>query len=313
MFNGFALDFIDIGPVTLRVRHGGSGPAVVLLHGHPHTHVTWHKVAPALAEHFTVVCPDLRGYGRSTVPVDEPEHAQMSKRAMADDVVALMRTLGHREFAVVGHDRGSYAAFRLAMDHPELVRAFVNIGGPPIGEVLDRAGEVFARLWWHWFFLGQTKKPAERVINCDPDGWYGDKSDRVADEAFEDYRAARRDPQTVHAMCEDYRAGLTVDRRDDAADKAAGKKITCPMLVVWGRHDDLPELYDGDPVAPWQTWAADVRGCEIDAGHSVQEDNPEALLDVLASFLMPLRSPYRASTGLRNRWTAADTENDHDG
>ncbi|MFC7640978.1 alpha/beta fold hydrolase [Streptosporangium lutulentum] len=130
MFDDFAFDHIDVGPVTLRVRHGGSGPAVVLLHGHPHTHATWHKVAPALAEHFTVVCPDLRGYGRSTVPADEPEHAQMSKRAMADDVVALMHALGHHEFAVVGHDRGSYVAFRLTMDHPESVRAFVNIGGP---------------------------------------------------------------------------------------------------------------------------------------------------------------------------------------
>ncbi|MEV4223287.1 alpha/beta hydrolase [Nonomuraea sp. NPDC049725] len=285
MFNGFTLDHVDVGPVTLRVRHGGSGPALVLLHGHPRTHATWHKVAPALAERFTVVCPDLRGYGRSTVPADEPEHAQMSKRAMAGDVATLMRTLGHQEYAVVGHDRGSYAGFRLTMDHPGRVRAFVNIGGPPIGEVLDRAGATFARLWWHWFFLGQTDKPADEVINRDPDRWYGDQPGHVADEAWQDYRAARRDPRTVHAMCEDYRAGLTVDRRDDAADKAAGRRIGCPVLVVWGRHDDLPELYDGDPAAPWQAWAADVRGCEVDAGHSVQEDNPEALLAAIVPFL----------------------------
>ncbi|RJL23030.1 alpha/beta hydrolase [Bailinhaonella thermotolerans] len=285
MFDGFVLDHIDVGAVTLRVRYGGAGPAVVLLHGHPHTHVTWHKVAPALAERFTVVCPDLRGYGRSTVPPDEPEHAQMSKRAMAGDVVALMRALGHREFAVVGHDRGSYAAFRLAMDHPGLVRALVNIGGPPIGEVLDRAGETFARLWWHWFFLGQTDKPAEPLINRDPDAWYADKPDRVSPEAREDYRAARRDPATVHAMCEDYRAGLTVDRRHDAADKAAGRKVACPVLVLWGARDDLPLLYGGDPAAPWRTWADQVEGREVDAGHSVQEDAPGALVALLVPFL----------------------------
>jgi haloacetate dehalogenase len=249
--------------------------------------MTWQQVAPALARDFTVVCPDIRGYGGSTMPPDEPDHAQMAKRAMAEDIGGLMAKLGHTRFAVVGHDRGSYVGFRLAMDRPDLVTGFVNIGGPPIGEALQRAGEKFARLWWHWFFLGQTKKPAENIINRDPDGWYGAKSEHVSDEVFADYQAARRDPDTVHAMCEDYRAGLAVDRHDDDADKAAGKKLTCPVFVIWGDRDDLGELY-GDPAAPWQAWASDLQSLEIAAGHGVQEDNPDALTRALRAFLRTL-------------------------
>ncbi|MGW3360908.1 alpha/beta fold hydrolase [Streptomyces bungoensis] len=284
-FEDFTLDHIDVGPAVVRVRHGGTGPAVVLLHGHPCTHMAWQKLAPLLAEHFTVVCPDLRGYGGSTVPADQPDHVQMSKRSLARDVLALMGELGHQRFAVVGHDRGSCVGFRLAMDHPEAVRALVNIGGPPIGDALASADAAFARSWWHWFFLGQTEKPAEDVINRDPDAWYGGQPAYVSDAAFADYRAARRDPLTVHAMCEDYRAGLTVDRRADDADRAAGRKLACPVLVVWGTDDDLEELY-GDPVAAWKDWVADLGGCAVQAGHSVQEENPAALGDALVPFLL---------------------------
>lgn len=172
VFNGFKLTRIDVGAADLRVRHGGSGPPLLLLHGHPRTHATWHRVAPILAHDFTVVCPDLRGYGDSSKPVDAPDHAQMLKRALANDVAALMTALGHDRFAVAGHDRGLYVALRLALDRPQRVERLIVMDGVPIGEALARADARFASAWWHWFFFGQTLKPAERVISADPDAWY---------------------------------------------------------------------------------------------------------------------------------------------
>ena len=172
MFDGFRLDRVDVGEVTLRVRYGGEGEPVVLLHGHPRTHTTWHRVAPRLSGSFFVVCPDLRRYGRSTLPPDAPGHAQSSERAMAGDVVALMRYLGHDRFSVAGHDRGALVAFRTAMDHPDAVQRLVVMDGLPVIEQLERLNEAFARIWWHWWFLGQTDKPAEAFISADPGRWY---------------------------------------------------------------------------------------------------------------------------------------------
>jgi haloacetate dehalogenase len=160
LFDGFAIDDVDVGDVVLRVRHGGHGPPVVLLHGHPRTHATWHRVAPRLSQRHTVVCPDLRGYGRSTLPPDEPDHAQSSKRAMANDVLGLMRRLGHERFAVVGHDRGSLVALRSALDHPESITRLVVMDGLPIVEHLERLNEKFVRTWWHWWFLA---RPTSRL------------------------------------------------------------------------------------------------------------------------------------------------------
>ena len=281
MFEGFALDRIDVGDAVLRVRHGGGGPPLVLLHGHPRTHATWHRVAPQLAADFTVVCPDLRGYGRS---VAAPSAADYSKRAMAADVVALMRTLGHERFAVVGHDRGSYVAMRAALDHADAVTRLAVLDSVPIGEALARADARFAAAWWHWFFLGQAAKPAERVINADPDTWYGGDPAVMGAEAYEDFRAAIHDPAVVHAMCEDYRAGLRADRAADDADRAAGRRIACPTLVLWSRHDDMADLY-GDVLAVWRPWADDLRGGEIDSGHHMAEEAPDQLAAVLAGFL----------------------------
>ena len=214
VFEEFALETVELPEATLRVRHGGSGFPVLLLHGHPRTHTTWHRVAPLLARTHTVVCPDLRGYGQSSKPTDTPDHRGMSKRALAEDMVALMHRLGHERFAVVGHDRGSYVAFRLALDHPGRVSHLAFLGLVPIGEALARANERFARLWWHWFFFGQPDKP-ERAILADPDAWYGntaEKRTQMGEEAYADYCAAVHDPATVHAMVEDYRAGLGIDR-----------------------------------------------------------------------------------------------------
>ena len=283
VFEGFTLDRIDVGEAVLRVRHGGSGPPLVLLHGHPRTHVTWHRVAPRLADRFTVVCPDLRGYGQSSKPPTTADHEPYSKRAMARDVVALMRALGHERFAVAGHDRGSYVAFRTAMDHPGSVTALAALDSVPIGEALARADARFAAAWWHWFFFGQTENPAERIISRDPDDWYGATADVMGEEAFADLRAAIHDPQTVHAMVEDYRAGLGIDREHDDADRAAGRRVRCPTLVAWSVHDDVEELY-GDPLAIWREWADDVRGATIDSGHHMAEEAPDQLAAVLGDF-----------------------------
>jgi haloacetate dehalogenase len=285
MFEGFAEERIALDEATLHVRHGGAGPAVLLLHGHPRTHATWHQLAPLLAAHHTVVCPDLRGYGRSSKPASQPGHAQQSKRAMAADALALMRRLGHERFTVVGHDRGAYVAFRLAMDHPEAVQRLVIMDAVPIVEALERCDARFAAAWWHWFFFAQPDKP-ERAILADPDAWYGNtpaKRAQMGDEAWADYRAAVHDPATVHAMLEDYRAGLGIDRAHDEADRAAGRRLACPTLVLWALRDDMEQLY-GDPLAVWRPWARDLRGHGIDCGHHIAEEAPQALAEALLGF-----------------------------
>jgi haloacetate dehalogenase len=284
VFEGFALNHVDVGEARLRVRHGGSGPPVLLLHGHPRTHVTWHRVAPLLASSHTVVCPDLRGYGQSSKPATTPDHEPYSKRAMARDCLALMRALGHTTFAVVGHDRGAYVASRLALDHPAAVSHLGVLDAVPIGEALARCDAGFAAAWWHWFFLGQTAKPAERVINADPDAWYGATAEHMGPEAFVDFRAAIHDPATVHAMCEDYRAGLGLDRAADDADRAAGRRIACPVLFVWAERDDMVDLY-GDPAAIWRDWADRVEVASIDSGHHMAEEAPAALHALLLGLL----------------------------
>ncbi|MFK3984159.1 alpha/beta fold hydrolase [Micromonospora sp. NPDC050397] len=287
MFEDFDQHFIDVGGVTLRVRVGGSGPPVVLLHGHPRTHTTWHRVAPLLvAAGHTVVCPDLRGYGRSSKPTTTADHAPYSKRAMAGDVLVLMRRLGHDRFAVVGHDRGSYVATRLALDAPEAVTGLAALDCVPIGEALARAGARFASAWWHWFFFAQPEKP-ERAILADPDAWYGGDPDRMGAENHADYRAAINDPTTVRAMLEDYRAGLGVDRAADDADRAAGRRVDCPTLVLWSTRDDLEHLY-GDVLAVWRDWARDPRGGPIESGHHMAEEAPEQLAGALVPFLATL-------------------------
>ena len=282
-FRGFELEFVDVGEVTLRVRHGGEGAPLVLLHGHPRTHATWHMVAEQLAPHFSVVCPDLRGYGQSTLPPTRPDHSQSSKRAMATDVVELMRRLGHEWFGVVGHDRGSAVAYRLALDHPETVTKLAVLDCLPIGEHLARANARFALAWWHWFFFGQTAKPAERFISADPEAWYENTPEHMGPDAYDDLWQALRNPDVVHGMVEDYRAGVTVDREADDADRAVGRRITCPVLVGWSTGDDLEDLY-GDVVAIWRAWANDVRGIAIDSGHHVAEEAPQELTAALLDF-----------------------------
>jgi haloacetate dehalogenase len=282
MFEGFALEFIDLPEARLRVRHGGEGPPVLLLHGHPRTHTTWHRVAPLLAVQHHVVCPDLRGFGRSSKPADTPDHVGSSKRAKARDCIQLMRQLGHERFALVGHDRGAYTAFRCAMDHPDAVTRLAVLDAVPILEALERCDARFATAWWHWFFFAQPEKP-ERAILADPDAWYRNGPETMGAENYADYRAAIHDPATVHGMIEDYRAGLGIDRDHDAADRAAGRRLGCPTLCLWSLKDDLEELY-GDVLGVWRPWAPDLSGHGIGCGHHMAEEAPEELAAALLRF-----------------------------
>ena len=284
MFEGFELDRIDAGEAVLRVRHGGSGPPLLLLHGHPQTHVMWHLVAPRLAEAFTVVAPDLRGYGESSKPPTRPGHEPYSKRAMARDAVAVMGALGFERFAVAGHDRGARVGYRLALDHPARVEKLAVLDVIPTGETWRRADRRFMLAWWHWAFLAQPAPLPERLIAADPDGYYfgGDRSVFHPD-ALADYLRCVCDPQTVHAMCEDYRAGATFDLELDEADRATARRIACPVLVLWGAQGDLEEIF-GDPLAIWRDWADDVRGRALGCGHYLAEEAPDETYAALRSF-----------------------------
>lgn len=284
MFEGFADERVDVGDVELRVRHGGTGPAVLLIHGHPRTGATWHRVAPPLVEAgYTVVCPDMRGYGASGKAPVQPDHAQQSKRAVAGDLAVLMRELGHERFTAVGHDRGCYVALRLALDHSDRLERLVVMDGVPISEALARCDATFARDWYHWFFFAQPDKP-ERVILADPDAWYAGDPALMGEDNYRELRLATRDPGTVRAMLEDYRAGLGIDREDEEEDRRAGRRIACPTLLLWSTQDDLERLY-GDPVEVWRSWADDLRGEPIDSRHHMAEENPQAVVRALLRFL----------------------------
>jgi len=274
--------------VTLHGRSAGSGLPIVLLHGHPRAHTTWHRVAPLLmSAGYAVVCPDLRGYGRSSKPPPDPEHATYSDRAMATDVVAVMESLGHERFVVVGHDRGQGVAYRCALDHPSEVAALAVLDGVPTLESVERTDAKFATEWWHWFFFAGSPH-AERVINADADAWYGlddAKRSSMGPENFDYVRAAVHDPDTVRAMVEDYRAGLGIDADHDRADRADGRTITCPTLVAWSIQDDLEDLY-GDPTAIWAQWVSgSLEGVRIASGHHMAEENPGQLASVIDEFV----------------------------
>jgi haloacetate dehalogenase len=284
MFEELVDEQIDAGEAILRVRHGGEGPPVLLIHGHPRTGATWHQVAPRLVEAgYAVVVPDMRGYGQSSKAVIREDHSQQSKRAVAADLARLMATLGHTSYAVVGHDRGALVALRLALDHPEHVERLAVLDGVPIIEHLDRCDARFARAWYHWFWFDVPEKP-ERAINADPLAWYTHDPERMGHENHAEWVEAVNNPETVRAMLEDYRAGLGIDVDHERADRDAGRRIECPTLMLWSEQDDLEELH-GNPLEIWREWSTDVRGASIDSGHHMAEDNPEALSAALTAFL----------------------------
>jgi haloacetate dehalogenase len=288
MFEGFSTVDIDTGESKIHLRQGGAGPPLLLLHGHPQTHAMWHKVAPELARNFTVVAADLRGYGDSGKPPSTADHEPYSKRAMARDMVAVMGTLGFERFAVAGHDRGGRVGYRMALDHPERVEKLAVLDIVPTGEMYRRAAMDFAMGYWHWFFLPQPYPFPERLIGADPDHFYLERqgalsiSGLFAPEALAEYRRCWRDPATIHAMCEDYRAGAGIDFRLDEADRLAERRIGCPLLALWGARGRMGDWYD--VLAVWRDWAGDVRGRPLECGHYIPEEAPADTLRAFAEF-----------------------------
>ena len=289
-FEGFAAQEIALGEATIFARVGGSGPPLLLIHGYPQSHLMWARVAPALAATHSVIVPDLRGYGRSSAP---PSHKgeRYTKRVMAKDMIGLMHALGFERFAVAGHDRGGRVGYRLALDHPDVVTKIATLDIVPTWEMWAGMDAARAMSVYHWMFLAQPEPTPETLISAAPDfyidqklaSWAGDKTLRAfTPEALEAYRAAFRDPARVHATCEDYRAGATIDRALDEADRAAGRKIAAPLLALWGTKG-IPAKGE-DPLAVWRRWAGDVRGLGIEAGHFLPEEAPEATARALSEF-----------------------------
>ena len=284
MFEGFEYARIATSGAQIAVRRKGDGPPVLLLHGFPQTHAMWHLVAPRLAQRYTVVCADLRGYGDSSKPASDPEHTPYCKRTMARDDVEVMRAFGFERFAVVGHDRGGRVAYRLALDHPERVAALSVLDILPTYEHYARTNMAFAMGYWHWFFLSQRFDLPERMMAADPDGVFLKHGDLLfKPEALEEYRRAIKNPETIHAMCEDYRAGARIDMRLDEADKTAGRRIACPVQVLWGKKNVLEAWYD--VLSVWREWADQVEGHAVDSGHFLPEEAPDATYEAIKSFL----------------------------
>jgi len=283
MFAGFREEMVETGEVSIRARIGGAGPPLLLLHGHPQTSAMWHLVAPTLAERFTVVAPDLRGYGASSKPETMPDHEPYSKRTMARDQIAVMRHFGFDRFMVAGHDRGGRVGYRLALDHPDRVERLAVLDILPTVEHFQRADMAFAMAYFHWFFLAQPSPLPETMINANPDAYYlAGRRHLFAPDALAEYMHWCHDPRTVWAMCEDYRAAATYDYALDLADQQAGRRITCPVQVLWGSKGVVGRLYD--PLAVWATWTGDLRGRALDCGHYLAEEQPEETAAELLAF-----------------------------
>jgi haloacetate dehalogenase len=290
VFEAFERVRVEASDAEINLVRGGEGPPVLLLHGYPQTHSMWHSVAPRLAENFTVVATDLRGYGDSSKPFGSEDHATYSKRAMAADQVQVMESLGFLSFAVVGHDRGGRVGHRMALDHPDRVTRLAVLDIVPTRHVYATVGRELATAYYHWFFFIQPYDLPETLIGADPGyylrkklGGWGTKLDTFAPEALAEYERCFGDPATIHASCEDYRAAASIDLDHDDADRDEGRKVTCPLLALWGDRGAMGRLYDVANV--WREYARDVRGGPIDAGHFLAEERPEETARELANFL----------------------------
>jgi haloacetate dehalogenase len=289
-FEGFELTHVDLPQGRIRLRHGGSGPPLLLLHGNPQTHAMWHAVAPAMARRFTVYCPDLRGYGGSFKPGPTPDHAPYAKTEMARDMVDLMAHFGHTRFRVGSHDRGARVAHRLALDHPERVERLAVLDIVPTIEHFERADMAFALGYYHWFWFAQPHPFPEELINAAPETWFNAHTGRepkahdfFAPEALEDYLWAARQPETITGMCEDYRAAATIDLVHDRMSRAEGRRVQCPTLVLWGNNGKIGGWYD--PLGLWRDYvAAEVTGGPVDSGHYMAEEMPQTVIQKFNEF-----------------------------
>jgi haloacetate dehalogenase len=289
----FTTATVPTGDTEIFVRLAGSGPPVLLLHGFPQTHLMWRDVAPRLAADFTVVCADLRGYGRSGCPASSADHAPYAKRAMAQDMVSVMERLGFPRFAVAGHDRGGRVAYRAALDHPDRVERLAVLDILPVEAVWRRADARFALGYWPWSLLAQAEPLPERILASAAEaivdsalGGWGSPATAFPPQVRAAYVEALQDPRHAHAICEEYRAAASIDRAHDTADHDAGRRIACPLLVLWSAGGPLDTWYaaDSGPLAVWQGWAADIRGKAIEGGHFFPEQAPEATATALGEF-----------------------------
>ncbi|MEW6449377.1 MAG: alpha/beta hydrolase [Pseudomonadota bacterium] len=292
LFPGYQSHWIDTSAGKLFARSGGKGPPLLLLHGYAQTNVMWHRVASALAEHFSLVIADLPGYGWSSVPKAEANHAPYDKRSMAKGMVELMEALGHVRFRLAGHDRGGRVAYRLALDHPGRLEKLATLDIVPTYDMWHGIDAKLAFRIWHWTFLALPAPFPEETIGRDPVAFWDRKTapgtkakslDVFDPRALQHYRTFFSDPLRIHATCEDYRAGRTTDLQYDEADRAAGKTISCPLLALWGAAG-IPSEAEADPLATWREWADDVRGFPIDCGHYLPEENPDATAKAMLEF-----------------------------
>jgi haloacetate dehalogenase len=291
--DGFETAEVQTGETSIFMRWSGSGPPILLLHGFPQTHLMWRGVAPLLARHFTVVCADLRGYGRSGCPPSTPDHAPYSKRAMARDMMVVMEQLGFHRFSVAGHDRGGRVAYRLALDQPGRVERVAVLDVLPTAAVWEQADARFALAYWPWSLLAQPEPFPEHLIEAVPEavvddalGGWGSPATIFGPEVHAAYVEALREPGRVHAICEEYRAAASLDRWHDDADRKNGRRIACPLLALWSGLGPLSSWYEeaGGPLALWRAWADDVQGRALNAGHFFPEEIPRETADALDCF-----------------------------
>jgi haloacetate dehalogenase len=293
MMDDFETAEIETGETRIFARWSGSGSPILLLHGFPQTHLMWRGVAPVLARDFTVVCADLRGYGRSSCPASTPDHAPYTKRAMANDLVTVMERLGFPHFSVAGHDRGGRVAYRMALDYPDRVDRLAVLDVLPTDTVWARADAQFALAYWPWSLLAQPEPLPERLLAAAPEavvdnalGSWGSHSAVFPPDVRAAYVEALRDPAHVHAICEEYRAAATLDREHDQMDRASGRRITSPLLALWSATGALETWYGdaGGPIALWRAWSDDAQGHAVNAGHFFPEEAPLQTADALNGF-----------------------------